>query len=603
MLLFSRFDCGLGLLKDGGVFSAPNAKVTQRKGYAMTIENVTERLDALLSSDRAKVILLTGGWGAGKTYQWKQALQRAGAAANRPRYAYVSLFGLVSLAEVRKRVAEETVAAINLPDNAGTVGETIENGGWQWKPLQIIKLLPIIPYLNKLEGLANELSFLSVRNAVICFDDLERAGASLRIADIFGLASFLKEERNCRVVLISNQEKLDTNGKKDLSLYLEKVVDETMHFAPTSDEACRIAFGESPDLARVILRERIVTLGISNIRVISRLSSLAAELALILEGLHANVLKEGIRTLVLFGAAQFLPTDGFPQVDWLMKLGNDWSRYFRDAKKAEGQTDEDRKLEAWYALLERYGYVSTFPFDVEIACAVQRGYFDRGTLVPLAQELSTSSESHAMIVEYQNAWSRFWHSLDGDGGQLLRELREVTIRAIGVIGPDDMQTAFEVFRQAGHPEVGTELLDLFIASNQHRPGVFGQSDGPFREMYKGEFAERLRLENERHKTPPTIEEALDRIDFDRGWNPEDIRVVGKANLSEIERLLRTSEGHRFRTRLRTLLRVGTLADAKEDEKRVSEQALELLKTLAREDPIMAIRMRQYIPAEGAGEKP
>jgi len=226
----------------------------------MTIEIVEERLDALLKAERAKVLLLTGGWGAGKTHQWKQALQRAAAVSNQPRYAYVSLFGLTNLAEVRKRVAEETVAAIKLPGKAGTVGEAIEEGGWRLNPLQIMKILPAIPYLGKLEGLANELSFSSVRNAVICFDDLERGGTGLRLADVFGLASFLKEERNCRVVLISNQEKMNSANKDDLSRYLEKVVDENVHFAPTSNEACKIALGETPDLSRSLLREQICKL-------------------------------------------------------------------------------------------------------------------------------------------------------------------------------------------------------------------------------------------------------------------------------------------------------------------------------------------------------
>jgi predicted AAA+ superfamily ATPase len=43
----------------------------------MTIEIVKERLNALLMDERAKVLLLTKSWGAGKTHQWKQALKRA----------------------------------------------------------------------------------------------------------------------------------------------------------------------------------------------------------------------------------------------------------------------------------------------------------------------------------------------------------------------------------------------------------------------------------------------------------------------------------------------------------------------------------------------
>lgn len=571
----------------------------------MTLEIVEERLNALLTDGHAKVLLLTGGWGAGKTHQWKHALKRAVAAGNRQRYAYVSLFGLTSLAEVRKRVAEETVAAIKLPGKEGTVGETIEEAGWKLKPFQIIKLLPIIPYLWKLEGLANELSFSSVRNAVICFDDLERGGAGLRLADIFGLASFLKEERNCRIILISNEEKLNRDDKDDLLLYREKVIDETVHFAPTSNEACRIALGESPDVPRSLLRERIEKLEISNIRVISRLSNMAADLAFILEGQHESVLQDAIQTLTLFGAAQFLATDGFPSVDYLMKLGTDFSRarYLKNetAGKVEEDTEESRRLKAWAALLERYGYATTSAIDAVIGRAVQRGYFDRVTIVPLAKQLSASLAAQALQAEYHEAWTRFWHSLDGNGEKLLKELLDVTVRAIDVIGPGDMQLAFDVFSEAGQPEVAAELCDLFIAKNQHRPAIFNQVDGAFRSEFSGAFADRLRAESEKHKAPPSIEEALDRIDFERGWNPDDIRVVGKANPGEIETLLRGTEGRLFRTRLRTLLQIGKLKDAEEDEKRVSEQTLEFLKKLARDDPIIAIRMRRYIPADAAGE--
>ncbi|MEZ5639615.1 MAG: hypothetical protein R3E92_21015 [Burkholderiaceae bacterium] len=163
--------------------------------FRVTLDVVQHRLDKLLATETPRVAMLTGDWGSGKTYQWKQALERAAKKGLRPRYAYVSLFGLTSLAEVRKRIAEEVISSIKLPANGETVGDAIEGGAIGLKPMQLLKLLPVIPYLGKLESLAQELSFATVRKAVICFDDLERAPASLRVSDVFGLASFLKEER------------------------------------------------------------------------------------------------------------------------------------------------------------------------------------------------------------------------------------------------------------------------------------------------------------------------------------------------------------------------------------------------------------------------
>lgn len=565
----------------------------------MTIEIVEERLDAFLKGERSKVLLLTGGWGAGKTHQWKQALQRAGKSGNESRYAYVSLFGLNNLAEVRKRVAEEMVATFKIPDAAGVLGDMIDEGGWKLRPLQILKLLPVIPHLGKLEGLANELSFLSVKNAVICFDDLERGGDDLRLADVFGFASFLKEERKCRVILISNQEKLSGDEKNDLQLYLEKVVDETVHFAPTSDEACKIALGESTDPAISLLRERIGELGVSNIRVISRLGGLAAELAKQLKGLDERVLHEAIQTLALFGVAHFIPGDNFPPVTYLMELGGGWERYFRDAIKEEDKTDEDRKRESWEAFLDSYNYTATSPIDAEIGRSVQRGYFDSRTLLPVAQALSGKFGTEKLLTAYQEAWKKFWHSLNGDGLSLLRELQAVTIDSIGVISAGDLSVAYEVFVQAGQHEVAKDLLDRFVDANQSRPEVFEQVNGAFSDKFTGAFSDRIRAECHKHKVPPTLDEALDRIDFGRGWNPQDIRIVSQATPAEIESLLLNSEGRQFRNRLLSLLQIGKLQDAQEGDKRVSDQTLEFLKELAEKDPITRIRMRQYLPGDGS----
>jgi hypothetical protein len=565
----------------------------------VTIGIVEERLDAFLEAERSKILMLTGGWGAGKTHQWKQALQRSESSDDRPRYAYVSLFGLNNLAEVRKRVAEEMVATFKIPDSAGVLGDMIDEGGWKLKPLQIVKLLPVIPYLGKLEGLANELSFSSVKNAVICFDDLERGGNGLRLADVFGFASFLKEERNCKVILISNQEKLSGDKKNDLQIYLEKVVDEIVHFAPTPDEACKIALGETSNHARSLLHERIRELGVSNIRVISRLGNMATELESQMKTLNERVLKEAIQALALFGVAHFIPSNSFPTVNYLMELGDNLGRYFRDAIKEEDKTEEDRKQESWEALLDRYGYSATSPLDAEIGRAVQRGYIDREALFYVALQLSAEFETEKLLTTYRNAWNKFWNSLNGEGQALLQELRKVTTECLGVIGVSDLSAAYEVFVQAGQQDEANELLDLFIEVSQDRPEVFKQANGSFSQEYSVEVVDRIRAECNRHNAPPSFEEALDRIDFDRGWNPEDIRFVSKAVPADIERLLLNSEGQQFRARLRSLLQIGKLQDAQEDAKRVSEQTLEFLKRLANEDPITAIRMRQYIPEGGS----
>ena len=130
-----------------------------------------------------------------------------------------------------------------------------------------------------------------------------------------------------------------------------------------------------------------------------------------------------------------------------------------------------------------------------------------------------------------------------------------------------------------------------------------QVGGAFSDKSGGAVAERLRAANERYKVRRSVDALLDLIDLDRGRDAKDIQVFGAADPVELETLLRNLEGRCFRRRWRTLLRIGTLHDAQESEKWLSEQPLELPGKLTIEDTIIAIRLRQHIPIDRKSEQP
>jgi hypothetical protein len=562
----------------------------------MTLEIVQHRLDRLLAMDEPRVVLLTGGWGSGKTYQWKKALRTARGLQHVPRYAYVSLFGLTSLAEVRKRMSEEISSSVNIPGNVESLADLVEDRVIALKPWKLNKLLPAIPYLNKLDSLMNDLSFMAVRNAVICFDDLERCGPGLRLADVFGLASFLKEERNCRIVIISDQTKLTRENQGDLATYLEKVVDESVHFAPTPQEACTISFGDKPAYALGLLRDRLVELGVSNIRVIGRLGKMAVILQDLLKDLHEATLRDAVHALAIFGASHFLPTDGYPTTEFLKGIGGtDWNRYFHE-KKADAEQTAAEKIESdWRTQIERYGYRETSPLDLEILIGVQRGYFDEKAVLAAATSLSMTAAEMEIRSTYHDAWHEFWHSMDGDTEAMFVSLRTITLTALAVIGASDLHTAYSAFKDAGKDAIANELLDKFIESNQHRFGVFAAVDGSFGEQYSVEFATRLRDEYVKHVPPANVEAALDAIDFRSGWNPADIELVAAASFAEIEPLLAKAKGRVFTKRITTLLQIGIDNSANEKEKQLRSNTIAFLKGHIAATPLLGIRLRRFLP--------
>lgn len=561
----------------------------------MTLEVVQARLDKLLLAGTPKVAMLTGDWGSGKTYQWKQALERAAKKGIRPRYAYVSLFGLTSLAEVRKRITEEVISAVRLPGRGDTLGEAVEGGAIGLKPMQILKILPVIPYLGKLESLAQELSFATVRDAVICLDDLERAPATLRIADVFGLASFLKEERHCRVLLISNQKKLSGDAKDELATYLEKVVEETVDFAPTPEEACVIALGAEPSEAGKILREKLIRLGVANIRVISRLGALADDLATIVRGLHPNVLADVINTLALFGVAYFIPRNDFPTAEYLLGYDSaDWAKYLNKENNKQEQTEQEKRESDWDELIAGYGYGATSLLDKEVYAGITSGFFREGAVRCLCEELSQCIEAGGRKAAFNEAIDRFWSGV-GDSKAAFEQLLDTTKGALGLMNASEFHGVYEVLLELEGKDAATQLLTQFIAANQDRREAFLTRRKHFGDKYDATFKAVLDAEAARLKAPVDLAKTLDAIDFTQGWDPEDLTKIAEAKFDDILPLLTGIEDNRlFARRLTTLLKFGEKGQTAE-EKGVREQAIEWLKTFAATDPISALRVRRFLP--------
>lgn len=567
----------------------------------MSLQVITTRLDKLLGEERPRIILLAGEWGTGKTFNWNAAIKRRRAKTIGPalRYAYVSLFGLGSLAEVRRRISEEMLTTFRLPDTDDTVGNRIEVDSWKFKPLQVMKLLPIIPYLSKLEGLANELSFAAVRNAVICFDDLERASPQFRLADLLGLATFLREQRNCRVALLTNSNKIEIDDKKVFDRYLERAVDETLVMQPTPQEAVQVALSGDSSPAAKTLAICTTELGLVNIRVISKLFDMAKELQTALQPFHPGVLEQATRTLALFGRALFIPSDKFPTFEYLEAYGSkEWAAMFAGAGDAAKMTPECKQRREWHQLLQTYGRGATDDFDREIAYSVRRGYMIEATLKTLAVAPSEQLQSAEQKKLFTDAMDLLYASFDSNEAQIIQEMQNVVANASAHINLAEMHAVFYVLDQLSGEEVAMKALESFIAANQHRYEIFNLTSDPFGELTSPPFRQRIAAEYARHIIPIPLNAALDRIDFGRGWATTDVERIAAASEEEIYQLLRQTSGEKLRKRLKTLTGIGQLqGDVVYGQ--IHRKVVNVLKRISEESVINALRLRHFLPKQEA----
>ncbi|MDD2888721.1 MAG: P-loop NTPase fold protein [Aliarcobacter sp.] len=227
------------------------------------VDKVNDRLKDLFKLDESFVIALNGEWGIGKTHFWNKFVEE-----NLTKklvckeVAYVSLFGKNTLSDIESDIVmqvSQTEKIKNFLDSRlGSIG---------FAGVKVSNVLSLIPKSD-------------FKDIVICFDDFERKSNKLDTKDILGLISQFKEQKNCKIVMIYNQEEIE--DKKVLSDYKDKVIDYDLHYRPTVEES----FNAVADRLKVFNQyplEFLTQKGINNIRVIKRLINALNDFEFIVE--------------------------------------------------------------------------------------------------------------------------------------------------------------------------------------------------------------------------------------------------------------------------------------------------------------------------------
>ena len=195
-------------------------------GDKIKVELLTKRVKEILFKKEAFVIKLNGKWGVGKTHFWNRFKK---AHLDSKKVAYVSLFGKESIEEIRSDI----VLQISKKDFfADSVSESISNLRFSMGlEKNEINFNFDTSFLASMMTLLKKKDF---RDVIVCFDDFERLSEKLHPKDLLGLISELKEQKNCHVVMILNQDKIRHEA---LSTYEDKVIDYEFEYVPTLKES------------------------------------------------------------------------------------------------------------------------------------------------------------------------------------------------------------------------------------------------------------------------------------------------------------------------------------------------------------------------------
>ncbi|MFW0693416.1 P-loop NTPase fold protein [Aliarcobacter butzleri] len=203
-----------------------------------------------------KIIMLSGKWGSGKTFFWKnKIIEELNKDKKIPNH-YISLYGKKSIEEIENEIFlkifesvdsfESREKAVKLSKNVVNLlssfssavnffGVNLDISKVSDKPFD--KLEEILKN-NKLQKAVEYLN----SGAIICFDDFERKSKDIDLNDLFGFITQLTLNFSCKVVIILNDDAFEESDKTIFSNVKEKSVSKYLKYEPTIKELFEIIF-------------------------------------------------------------------------------------------------------------------------------------------------------------------------------------------------------------------------------------------------------------------------------------------------------------------------------------------------------------------------
>ena len=561
----------------------------------MSVQNVRDAIERFLADSTPQVLCIRGAWGTGKIYTWKDvATQRrkvpGGIALSQ--YAYISLFGLNTIQEIKLDILQSTVASTQIGQliTAETLRERFDSAEGPAKRAFLWAARGIMG--NRFDSLVAALSMTTAKQ-IIVFDDLERKGDKLNNSDVFGLTSYLTEERKCKVVLLLNELQLKPEDKAVFDSYLEKVVDISLRFDPTKEEIARIAIEET-DMVADLVRNNVIHLGITNIRVIRKVLGMVKELAPLVSDYSCVVLENAAAIITLFGWSYLQPHNA-PKLEYLKRVHT-----FSPQKD-----DADLDLQ-WRDLLASYNFTHASDFDLALLEGIEKGYFEKDKIEKHASVLHNADARNKVEKEMRSIWDDMHYSFVKPVDQVLDRFYESYMRNIEYQSMGDMVIFERLFRELGDPR-SDDFVERYIAVNHDRPDALDISRlERMGEELTDKVREKILAAAASQSAALTNDEVVFRL-AKLGFEDEYLELAAAMPVSEYIRILKSYEGAQqsdIQNAFRQYLRVGT-SDSR--PAMIMHKAGKALREIAKESLInrrraMRLGLIQRLEAEEKAER-
>ncbi len=551
----------------------------------MTIQIIKNQIDAFLSSPTAEVLAIKGVWGVGKTFSWNKFLLEA-KKENRialEKYSYVSLFGINSLDSFKFSIFENVVSR-------EIIGAEADLDSFKKNSTDLVTkvgrgFLGTFKDSTNFSSVIESISFLSLKQTLICIDDLERSGQGLSIRDILGLISQLKEQKKCKIVILLNDGE---EGLDDYTKYKEKVIDLEIDFSPSPEECADIAYDPDKPFTSE-LKYFTIKLGIKNIRVLKKIERLAELVQPLAEGLEEETLRQIIQSLTLFSWCSYCSQsdESIPSVEYVSKLG--YSSFGLD----EGDEISAQEKQ-WRSVLGNYEYELTDELDAELANSVERGFFIEEDFLPVASKINDQYLASKSERASHDAWNIYHDSFDNNQEEVIKVIFDSLKANAKQISPTNLNGVVRLFRELGEDELASESIDLYIKERSEDIELFNMEENNFfGDIKDPEVVEKFNQKYAASVVDENAEQVLARIAGENGWNQKDEVILANTSEDEYYHLFKSQRGRHLSKWVHTCLKFGKFGNASDTKIEISKRAIGALKRIAAEDEVNRLRVRKF----------
>lgn len=491
-----------------------------------TVTTEKELLDALEYPDN-KVVALVGDWGIGKTHLWDELRRRESVrlVKVKPNYAYVSLFGMKDAAEIRSAIFAQFVS-IDAQD--ASKGSYFKN-----------RLVPYVDSLRvkvaKLEGLwkmgaegfgslLEIVKIYGVRDTLICLDDFERVASTLEASQLLGIVNDLIDQRECKLLLILNDNKLSEKNKQQLDEYRERTIDKEIRYEPDYQHVLSIAIPD--EKLRALVEPHVKQLGTTNIRIIRRMRATIDEISKKTGRPIDHTCPGAISAICLQTYCHLMQgTKGVPSVEEVSKV-----------ELVSRVTDEEGVANVALAFLSSQNWVGVDECDRLIGDLVSRGIVDWDALSAEIENHRTGVAREAKVQEWREMWHK-WHKQFFDqaaSAAFVARIVETTKRNIEIVDAREIDDITDLMKKLNEPALAVELLDVWKAHNIQNPSAhllrqaerFGKLKDPnFRDYLDSHAAGTASPRKD-------VAEILASMHSKRSWGGDDYRYLVEAPPTE-----------------------------------------------------------------------